>query len=105
MTAREMFLAAAMAAALAPAARAEAPAPLGRWVSTTSGAVFVIAGNGCSFQGQVTVVGQCDWAPTSRGGILTLFYPLPLEPGKIYYSVVWVDQNTITVEGEYFFRQ
>jgi hypothetical protein len=30
---------------------------------------------------------------------------MPLEPGKIYFNVVWVNQATITVFGEYLYRQ
>lgn len=88
------------------AALAEAPPPVGRWVSGTSGAVLMVAANGaCGFHGAVSVSGQCTWQPSSRGGILTLFYPMPLEPGRIYYSIVWVDPDRITVEGELFARR
>jgi hypothetical protein len=104
MSAREWCGAAALAV-LPWAAAAEAPAPVGSWVSPTSGAMLVIDGEGaCGFHGLVSVAGTCTWSPTSRGGILTLSYPLPLEPGRIYYSIVWIDRDAITVEGEEFRR-
>ena len=95
----------ALLAGIAPAS-AQAPAPLGHWRSGTSTAQLYVYPNGnCAFLGTRPVQGTCSWNPTSRGGILTLMYPMPLEPGKIYFNVVWVNQATISVFGELFYRQ
>ena len=85
---------------------AQAPPPLGHWRSGTSTAQLYVYPNGnCAFLGTRPVQGTCTWSGTSRGGILTLIYPMPLEPGKIYFNVVWVNQTTISVFGELFYRQ
>lgn len=87
-------------------AGAQSPAPLGHWRSRTSAAQLIVYQNGsCAFLGSRPVQGNCTWNASSRGGILTLIYPMPLEPGKIYFNVVWVDQATISVFGELFSRQ
>lgn len=84
-----------------------AAAPTGTWQSTASPTRFVITPQGCTmyFQGRVRVAGTCSWNASSRGGILTITYPMPLEPGHVRYSVVWVDTNNITIFGEPFRRQ
>lgn len=87
-------------------AGAQSPAPLGHWRSRTSAAQLIVYQNGlCAFLGSRPVQGNCTWSASSRGGILTLIYPMPLEPGKIYFNIVWVDQATISVFGELFSRQ
>lgn len=40
-----------------------------------------------------------------KGGILDLQYPMPLQPGHIRWSVVYINQTTITVDGETFYKQ
>jgi len=96
---------AVLSGSVAPAA-AQAPAPVGHWRSGTSTAQLLVYQNGaCAFLGTRPVQGNCTWNPSSRGGILTLFYPMPLEPGKIYFNIVWVNQTTISVFGELFYRQ
>lgn len=98
-------LAAALLGSVTPAA-AQAPPPIGTWRSHTSTAQLLVYQNGaCAFYGYQPVQGRCTWNPSSRGGILTLYYPMPREPGKIYFSIVWVNQAIITVAGEYFYRQ
>jgi len=53
----------------------------------------------------VRVSGRCTWNPTSRGGILDIIYPMPLQPGHVRYSVVWVNRTTITVFGDVFHKR
>ncbi|MCW5746491.1 MAG: hypothetical protein KIT36_09860 [Alphaproteobacteria bacterium] len=92
--------------AAATPALAQAPPPIGHWRSRTSTAQLLVYQNGsCAFLGTQPVQGTCSWNASSRGGILTLQYPMPLEPGKIYFNIIWVNQTTITVFGEYFYRQ
>jgi hypothetical protein len=87
-------------------AGAQAAPPFGQWASRTSTARLYVQRNAwCAFVGTTQVHGSCTWNATSRGGILTIYYPMPLEPGKVYFDIVWVNQSTITVWGEYFYRQ
>ena len=86
-----------------PTAAQAAPPPLGHWA--TAGYVeelWVFSNGTCSFlyRRQPRVQGRCFWQGSSRGGILTITYPMPLEPGKVRYNVVWVNRTTITVWGD-----
>ncbi len=89
-------------------ARAQAsPAPIGNWANKTEG--LVVEQNGtCGFlvNGQVRYSGTCRWeTPSAKGGILDLQYPMPLAPGHIRWSVIWVNQTTITVDGDVFYKK
>ena len=86
-------------------AQAQAPMPFGRWRTSPPGEEMLINKDGtCAmfYQGTVSAQGVCTWNPSSKGGILTLTYPMPLEPGKIYWSVVWINRTTITIQGDTF---
>ncbi|CAN5218483.1 hypothetical protein BH10PSE7_BH10PSE7_04610 [soil metagenome] len=92
-------------ASASPAFSAAAP-PFGHWRSRTSTAELYLYRNGaCAFIGYNPVQGTCRWNPSSNGGILTLYYPMPLEPGKIYFNIVWINRTTITIFGERFYAQ
>jgi hypothetical protein len=86
-----------------PAQAQEAPPPIGVWWGENSGDYIVLNADGsCSFtavSGTVYVAGSCDWLPSSAGGILTLYYPMPLEPGRVSWSIIWIDQNLMMVNG------
>jgi hypothetical protein len=89
-------------------ARAQAaPAPIGYWVNKTNS--LVVQQNGsCGFlvNGKPKWSGTCRWeTPSARGGILDLQYPMPLAPGHIRWSVIYVNQTTITLDGEAFTKQ
>jgi hypothetical protein len=87
---------------------AQAPPPVGNWSTTPPTERLVVYANGtCGFffNGQVRVSGRCTWNPTSRGGILDITYPMPLEPGHVRYSIVWVNRTTITVFGDVFHKR
>ncbi len=91
-------------------ARAQAaPPPIGYWANASKVNTLVIEQNGtCGFtnQGKVTASGTCKWeTPSAKGGILDLQYPMPLTPGHIRWSVIWVNQTTITIDGEPFYKQ
>jgi hypothetical protein len=89
-------------------AQGAAPMPYGHWATSPPSEELYVNPNGsCAFlfQGEVRFQGTCTWNPSSRGGILTLSYPMPLEPGKIYYNVIWVNSRTITVFGDVFHLQ
>ena len=83
------------------------PPPSGNWHSTTSATRLVVSGQGCALYAydHVQVAGKCSWNGGTRGGILTITYPMPLEPGHVRYAIIWVDRNMITVFGEPFRRQ
>jgi hypothetical protein len=86
-------------------ARAQAaPPPIGTWANKTEGLVVQQSGT-CGFlvNGKVAYSGTCHWeVPTARGGILDLTYPMPLAPGHIRWSVVYINQTTITLDGDTF---
>jgi len=84
-----------------------APPPIGVWGNKTEGLVVQQSGT-CGFlvNGKVAYSGTCYWeTPTARGGILDLTYPMPLAPGHIRWSVVWINQTTITVDGDVFTKK
>jgi hypothetical protein len=86
-----------------------APPPIGSWVNQgkTNGLVVEQSGT-CGFlvNGKAKWSGTCRWeTPSARGGILDLQYPMPLAPGHIRWSVIYVNQTTITLDGETFYKQ
>jgi len=87
-------------------ARAQnAPAPVGYWNNQGKTNSLVVEQNGtCGFlvNGKAKWSGTCTWQASARGGILTLTYPMPVAPGHIRWSVVYVNQTSITVDGEAF---
>ena len=102
-----LFTAGVMATA-SPAQAQSAPPPVGVWNSPSTPTSFVINADGScgySYQGQVVRTGSCSWNPSSRGGILTLTYAMPLEPGRASWPIQWINQRTITIAGETFRRQ
>lgn len=90
-------------------ARAQgAAAPIGYWANAAKVNTLVVEQNGtCGFtnKGKVLYSGTCRWQASARGGILDLQYPMPLKPGHIRWSIVYINQTTITVAGEKFFKQ
>jgi hypothetical protein len=88
-------------------AQAQSPAPIGLWQGQNSGDYIRINTNGsCSATGTVNVAGRCEWLPTSAGGVLNMYYPMPLAPGRIGWSVIWINRNTIRLNGvELFVRR
>jgi len=86
-------------------ARAQgAPPPIGTWANKTEGLVVQQSGS-CGFfvNGKIRYSGTCHWeTPSARGGILDLTYPMPLQPGHIRWSVVYINQTTITLDGDTF---
>ena len=89
-------------------ARAQAaPAPIGNWANKTEG--LVVEQNGtCGFylNGQIRFSGTCKWeTPSAKGGILDLQYPMPLTPGHVRWSVIYVNQTTITLDGDVFYKK
>jgi hypothetical protein len=85
----------------ASGARAQAPAPVGHWAGQGED-LYVYQNGMCAFFANRRVVtqGRCYWQSTSRGGILTITYPMPLEPGKTRYNIVWINRTTISVWGD-----
>lgn len=91
-------------------ARAQAaPPPIGNWVNQGKTNGLVVEQNGtCGFlvNGKAKWSGTCRWeTPSAKGGILDLQYPMPLAPGHIRWSVIYVNRTTITVDGETFYKQ
>ena len=102
------LLAAALVAfvQMSASAFAAAPPPYGSWRSRTStGELHLYRNGSCAYIGYTPVYGRCRWNASSNGGILTLFYPMPLEPGKIYFNIVWINRTTIAIFGERFYAQ
>jgi hypothetical protein len=106
------FIALALAFGLAvvpsTAALAQAAAPIGYWTTPDNGErLLVEADTSCSFEanGGTGFAGNCVWQSTSRGGILALYYETARGLAPVYWSVVWVDDNHITVNGDPFTRR
>jgi hypothetical protein len=89
-------------------ARAQAaPPPIGTWGNKTEGLVVQPSGT-CGFlvNGRVAYSGTCYWeTPSVRGGILDLTYPMPQTTGHIRWSVIWVNQTTITLDRDVFYKK
>ncbi len=89
-------------------ARAQnAPAPIGTWNTVNNINTLVVEQNGtCGFlvQGKAKFSGKCTWQASAKGGILTLTYAMPLQPGHIRWSVIYTNQTNITVDGEAFHK-
>ncbi|RUP06959.1 MAG: hypothetical protein EKK34_02510 [Mycobacterium sp.] len=99
---------AAMFAASSGVAHAAAAAPLGFWTTGTGSEQLLVSQSGCSLAnaaGVPTTSGPCAWNPSSRGGILTIMSSQTRRPAPVYFNVVWVNQSTITVEGDVFYRR
>ncbi len=102
-----LILAAAIAL-LATPAFAQAAVPIGFWTTQDGGERLLIEQNtSCSFfaVGGTQVAGNCVWQSSSAGGILALYYETIKGLAPIYWSVVWVNQSEITVDGDPFFRR
>jgi hypothetical protein len=97
-------------AAFADSARAQAASPpLGTWSGTVTGGgaplSFTLGGGGgylLQLPGAPPVTGVWTWNPTSVGGILTLHYRNAGFHNKLYYSITYVDANTIIFSDPYF---
>ena len=96
-----------LALAWATPAFAEAPPPLGYWATQDGSEELLVSASGCRFhavQG-TDVVGTCSWNATSGGGILTITYPGYTGPQHVYFNIVYVNQTTISVFGDIFYRR
>jgi hypothetical protein len=95
-------------ATLGSAVQAQSAPPIGFWVTADGGEKLLVEANAqCSFAatGAATWGGGCTWQPSSRGGILSVWYSTIGGPAAVRWSVVWVNQTTITVDGDRFYRQ
>ena len=88
-------------------ALAAAPPPVGYWTTQDGGEELYVWASGCRFaaNGGTQVAGDCGWNASSAGGILTITYPGYTAPGHVYFNIVYVDQNTISVFGDIFYRR
>ena len=91
----------------ASSAQAQSPMPFGLWQGQNSGDYILIkTDRTCSASGMVNVAGRCEWLSTSAGGVLNMYYPMPLRPGRIGWSVIWINRNTLRINGvELFVRR
>jgi hypothetical protein len=105
-------LALASALALAPHMTwAQAAIPFGFWSTDRGEETFYIGQNGCQFeafnaqrQPARLVSGECSWNSSSGGGILTIMANQLYRPAPIYFNIVWINQNAISVSGDIFHR-
>ena len=102
-----LFLLAAPNLLVSSTVRAQSPMPYGLWQGQNSGDYILINLDGsCSASGIVNVAGRCRWLPTSVGGVLNMYYPMPLRPGRIGWSVIWINRNLLRINGvELFVRR
>jgi hypothetical protein len=92
-----------------PARAEEAAPPVGSWLGVFpdgSALALVLQRDGSCMYGPVgapPVVGQASWqATTPVGGILTIHYTQAGFRNRAYYSITWVDRNTVWLSDPYF---
>ena len=88
-------------------ALAAAPPPVGYWTTRDNSEELYVSASGCRFaavQG-TQVAGDCGWNATSTGGILTITYPGYTGPQHVYFNITYVNQTTISVFGDIFYRR
>jgi hypothetical protein len=85
---------------------AQSPPPFGFW-ATNSGETLLVSASQCSLalNGKITTSGSCSWNATYAGGILTIMSNQLYRPAPVYFNVIWVNQQTITVNGDTFSRR
>ena len=114
MNLRNASAAIAVALSLAPAMAfaQQSPAPVGVWSTDDGSEQLIIGAAGtCQYTGTVNgqvvsaAIGSCSWNAGSAGGILTIINTNAYQPAPVYYSIVWVDQNTIRVYGDVMHRR
>ena len=101
-------LAAGLLAVSTGIAHADAAAPVGFWATQDGSEQLLVSASGCSLAngaGVPTTSGPCSWNPSSRGGILTIMSSQTRTPSPVYFNVIWVNQSTISVQGDVFFRR
>lgn len=85
---------------------APSPAPVGVWQGTNSGDVIWLKPDmSCAATGSVNVHGECRWAATFTGGVLTMTYFWVIDYANLGWSIRWLDRDRILVnEVEVFVR-
>ena len=96
-----------IACAISSAAHAQSAPPFGYWTSADNGESLLVSESGyCEFKaGATQVVGACSWNGGNGGGILTIMNTNQFQPAAIPENIVWVNQTTITVWGDVFYRR
>lgn len=96
-------------AAAATAAHAQSAPPFGFWTTADGSEQLLITQSAqCSLAdryGRPTTSGSCSWNPSYAGGILTIMSSQLYKPAPIYFNVIWVNQTTIKVNGDVFYRR
>ncbi|HEY3800773.1 MAG TPA: hypothetical protein VGL58_20660 [Caulobacteraceae bacterium] len=99
---------AAVGLASAGPALAQSSPPFGYWSTADGGERLLIQANAtCSLAdqyGRPTTSGSCSWNASYAGGILTIMSSQLYKPAPVYFNVIWVNQNCITVDGDVFYR-
>ena len=106
---RSCALAAGFGMCLVASAQAQSRAPFGVWQGERSGGYLWINRDGsCSGGNLVNIAGRCEWLPNKEktGGMLHIFYSPVIPPGRVGWSVLWLNRNTLLINGvERFFRR
>jgi hypothetical protein len=86
-----------------------APPPIGTWRGTFSDGgsleLTLQPDGACTYQpsGYLPIIGVATWTPSAAGGILDLRYTSNAGlDSHAYYSVVYVNRNTIILSDPYF---
>ena len=86
-----------------------APPPYGFWTTANGFEQLLITQSAqCSLadrNGRPTTSGSCSWNASYAGGILTIMSSKLYKPAPIYFNVVWVNQTTISVNGDIFYQR
>jgi hypothetical protein len=93
----------------AASAQQPSPPPVGFWATADGSEQLLVTQSGaCSLAdrtGRPTTSGSCSWNASYAGGILTVISSQLYQPAPVYFNVIWVNQNTIKVQGDVFYRK
>ncbi len=104
---RRTVFAALIACAIASAAHAQSAPPFGYWTIADNSESLLVSQSGyCEFKAVAThIVGDCSWNGGNGGGILTIMNTNQFQPAPYPENIVWVNETTITVWGDLFYRR
>lgn len=87
----------------------ECAPPVGHWSGRfddgSGGITLNLSGNGNAFiqvTGGPAITGRWTWAPSSRGGIVTIHYLNGGSVNRLYYSVTYVSADRILFSDPFF---
>src|SRR3954468_23665777 len=103
-----MGIGALVALLLPAAAMAQSAPPIGLWATADGSEQLYVGNDGqcmLSVGGTPSSAGACSWDATYSGGILTVMSTMTYQPAPVYFNITYIDQGTISVEGDVMTRR